>query len=75
LKLAEQVAAPPKEAKLESSGYETVGPRTIYRARWVHFEQDMRVEGDFIEVLINGKNKQVFSFTKMWRTPKVGSKS
>jgi hypothetical protein len=71
LKLAEAVAQPPEGAQLELSGYETVADRTVFRARWEHVHDNLPVEGDFIEVLINGKNRHAFSYTKVWRQPNL----
>ncbi len=67
LKLATETARPPEGARLVVSGYETMGDRTVFRARWAHFHDDLPVEGDFIEVLINGKNRKLFSCVKSWR--------
>lgn len=72
LKLAEQVAKPPSGARLESSGYETMADRCFYRARWSHVDQGLQVEGDYIEVLVNGKFKKVFSLSRIWRVPNLG---
>jgi hypothetical protein len=69
LALATREAAPPEGARLESAGYEAQGGYTHYRARWAHVHEGLRVEGDFLELRINGANRSVFSFTRRWRTP------
>ncbi len=66
-----RVAAPPAGAKLELAGYEAGGGRTHYRARWWHEHEGLRVEGDFVEARLNGRNGQVFALTRRWRTPKL----
>lgn len=73
--LAERVALPPEEAKLEESGYVSMGDRDAFMSRWEHYEQGLLVEGDYIQVLINAKIGQPFSYTRVWRQPDfVGTK-
>ena len=67
--LASSTASPSENAELTQSGYETIGGRVIYRARWRHQHNNMPVEGDYIEVLINGKAKRPFSYSRSWHTP------
>jgi hypothetical protein len=71
LALAIRVAAPPPGAVLESAGYETRADRTYFRVRFRHEEQGLRVEGDFLEVRINGKNRRAFALTRRWRSPRL----
>ncbi|MFO0756136.1 MAG: hypothetical protein U0359_06575 [Byssovorax sp.] len=72
LALATAIAAPPPGAVLERAGYEARGPRIMYRARFRHEADGLPVEGDFIEVLVNGKNRRAFALTRRWRTPRLG---
>lgn len=73
LSLCTQAAKPPAGAVLVSSGYETITGRVVYRARWQHQRGELPVEGDFIEVMANGKFKKVFAMTRLWREPAPGS--
>jgi len=47
--------------------------RTFFRARWSHSEQGLPVEGDYIEVLVNGRFRKAFSLNKVWRVPNLGN--
>lgn len=69
LALAETTANLPDDAVLESADYEEAAGRCFFRVRWSHRVDDLPVEGDFIEVLINGAARRVFSLTRMWRSP------
>ncbi|MEO8280517.1 MAG: hypothetical protein ABI564_12555 [Ideonella sp.] len=71
--LATQVAEPPANAVLDESGYDIMAGRSFFRARWKHVLDGIPVEGDYIEVLINGKHRKVFSLSKVWRDPRVGA--
>jgi hypothetical protein len=70
LQLAWRAGNVPSEgAELEISGYETMADRTFFRARWKHFFRGLEVEGDYIEVLINGAARRPFSVSRVWRDP------
>ncbi len=71
--LAIQVAEPPADAVLEESGYDNMAGRSFFRVRWKHVIEGIPVEGDYIDVLINGKHRKVFSLSKVWRVPRVGA--
>lgn len=75
LELARAVAAPSDDAKLTTSGYDSTSGRMVFRARWEHRHDDLPVEGDFIEVLINGKARKPFAMTRVWRAPRIGAKA
>jgi hypothetical protein len=72
LALATEVAQPPDDAVPAGAGYETMADRCVFRARWRHVVAGVPVEGDYIEVLINGKHQKAFSLSKVWREPRVG---
>ena len=72
LRVAETVAQPPEDAELVESGYETQAGRTFFRARWEHLHDGLPVEGDYIEVLVNGQVGKAFSWSKVWREPNLG---
>jgi hypothetical protein len=74
LALAGAVATPPKDAELEVAGYETMADRSFFRARWIHRVQGLIVEGDYIEVLINGAARRPFSVSRIWRQPNLTPK-
>jgi hypothetical protein len=73
LALAAQVGQPPADAVLDVAGYETMAGRCSFRARWRHVVAGMPVEGDYIEVLVNGKHRRAYSLSKVWREPRLGS--
>lgn len=73
VELATQVAVPPADAVLEESGYDNMAGRSFFRVRWKHMLEGIPVEGDYIEVLINGKLRKAFSLSKVWRDPRVGA--
>lgn len=66
LLLATRTVNPPQNAQLAESGYEEVGGQPIYSARWLHYEQGIRVERDYLRVLINGRTARVFAVYAMW---------
>ena len=72
LALATQVAQPPADAVLDGAGYETMAGRSFYRARWRHVVNGVPVEGDYVEVLVNGKHQKAFSLSRVWREPRTG---
>ena len=67
--LATATVQPPEDAELAQSGYETISDVVIYRSRWRHTFYNSPVEGDYIEVLINGQIKRPFSYSRIWHTP------
>jgi hypothetical protein len=71
LKLATAVASPPQQAKLVEADYETMADRTFFRARWEHYEQKVQVDGDYIEVLVNGRFRKAFALSCVWRSPNL----
>jgi hypothetical protein len=73
LDLATQVADPPDDAQLVHADYEDSGTGAIFRARWAHVQDTLPVEGDYIEVLINGRNRHPFAFRRVWRTPHLAA--
>ncbi len=72
LALGSAVAKPPPDAERTQAGYEVVGNTTIFRIRWEHRHKGLRVEGDFLEVLINAKLGKVFALTRLWRIADPG---
>jgi len=72
LALATQVAQPPADAVPDGAGYETMAGRCFFRARWRHVVNGVPVEGDYIEVLVNGKHQKAFSLSRVWRDPRIG---
>ncbi|MBL8963481.1 MAG: hypothetical protein KF787_13825 [Phycisphaeraceae bacterium] len=60
-------------ASIVRSEYETSGDREPFVVRWEHTHEGLPVEGDFIEVRVNGKFKKVFGVTRLWRTPAMGT--
>jgi len=72
LELALRAGSVPDEgAELEASGYETMADRTFFRARWKHLHEGFEVEGDYIEVLMNGAARRPFAVSRVWREPNL----
>lgn len=60
-------------AAIVRSEYESAGDREPFVVRWEHTHEGLPVEGDFIEVRVNGKYKKVYGVTRLWRTPAIGT--
>jgi hypothetical protein len=73
VEIATAAANPPADAEMDISEYEEDGPRVIYRVRWVHKLDEVPIEGDYIEVLLNGKYEKPFALSRLWHTPKLGA--
>lgn len=72
LEMARQTGQVPSDgAELEMAEYEVMADRTLFRARWKHVSEGLEVDGDYIEVLINGKMRRPFSMNRVWRTPNL----
>lgn len=69
LSLAVATARLPENAQLVFSDYETMGDRTLFRARWQHRLKGIPIERDYIEVLVNGKARLPCSCIRVWHTP------
>lgn len=69
LQTAGQLAQPPADAKCVISEYDATSGRVFFRARWVHELNGIPIEGDFMEVLVNGTADKAFSYTRHWRSP------
>lgn len=70
-KLAEKAASPPSSAVLVKAAYEEHGGQPVFIARWKHSHEGVPVERDFIQVMINGRNRKVFSVIKRWHRIKL----
>ncbi|WP_224240870.1 hypothetical protein [Hyalangium gracile] len=68
LQVATEAANPPKDAVLEVADYETQAGEEIFVARWAHVVDGIRVERDYIQVLVNGALGRVFSLHRNWHT-------
>lgn len=64
--IAESVVRPPKNAVLDTAGYEAIGGQQVFLAHWRHEAKGVPVERDFIQVMVNGKTGKVFAFFKRW---------
>ena len=69
LRRAGDFAKPPQSAVLAVADYEFQGGRTVFRARWHHEVDGVEVDGDVIEVLMNGAVGRPFALTVRWRQP------
>jgi hypothetical protein len=68
LELATKAANPPKDAVLEVADYETQAGEEVFVARWAHVVDGIRVERDYIQVLVNGALGRVFAVHRQWHT-------
>lgn len=72
LELAHAIGqVPSTDVELEIADYEVMAGRTFFRARWKHLHEGLEVEGDYVEVLINGKVRRAFSVSRVWREPNL----
>lgn len=69
LAIATSAAAPPETARLAGAEYEIQGDRVVFRARWTHEHDGLPVEGDYLEVLVNGRIRRAFGYARVWRAP------
>jgi hypothetical protein len=68
LELATKAASPPPDAVLEVADYETQASEEVFVARWAHVVDGIRVERDYIQVLVNGELGRVFAVHRNWHT-------
>lgn len=66
LKAAQEEANPPPGAVLSESGYDQIGGKPVFIARWEHEESGIPVEQDYIHVLVNGKTGKPYSLSRKW---------
>lgn len=71
LEIARAVAKPSSDARLAVAEYDTSSGRALFRVRWQHIHNGLPVEGDYLEALVNGKHKRVFSLARVWRAPQL----
>ncbi|MCC6425498.1 MAG: hypothetical protein IT435_01625 [Phycisphaerales bacterium] len=69
MEIAKALADPPPQSVLVRSEYDSGGERSPFVVRWSHVEDGLPVEGDYIEVRINGKYKKAYACSRMWRQP------
>lgn len=68
LEVATKAANPPEDAVLEVAGYEPQAGEDIFVARWAHVVDGIRVERDYIQVLVNGALGRAFAVHRRWHT-------
>jgi hypothetical protein len=68
LELATKAASPPEDAILEVADYEEQAGDQVFVARWAHVVDGIRVERDYIQVLVNGELGRVFAVHRHWHT-------
>jgi len=68
LELATKAANPPEDAVLEVADYEEQAGDEVFVARWAHVVEGVRVERDYIQVLVNGELGRVFAVHRNWHT-------
>lgn len=65
---ANEAAQLPPNAFLETARFEDAADRKVFLARWIHKENDVPVERDYIQVLVNSKTARAFFFSRKWHT-------
>ncbi|WP_224363349.1 hypothetical protein [Hyalangium versicolor] len=68
LEVAQKVAQPPEDAVLEVADYEEQAGEAVFVARWGHVVNGVRVERDYIQVLVNGALGRAFALHRKWHT-------
>ncbi|MBN1208023.1 MAG: hypothetical protein JXB05_24375 [Myxococcaceae bacterium] len=68
LEVAKKAAQPPEDAVLEVADYEEQAGEEVFVARWGHFVNGIRVERDYIQVLVNGAMGRAFAVHRNWHT-------
>jgi hypothetical protein len=68
LEVARKAAIPPEDAVLETADYEIQAGEPVFVARWAHYVKGLRVERDFIQVLVNGDLGRAFSVERHWHS-------
>jgi hypothetical protein len=66
LEVARKAAELPQDAVLEVADYEMQAGEPVFVARWAHFVNGVRVERDYIQVLVNGGLGRAFSVSRHW---------
>jgi hypothetical protein len=68
LEIARKAANPPADAVLEVADYEEQAGEEVFVARWAHVINGIRVERDYIQVLVNGGLGRAFAVHRRWHT-------
>lgn len=68
IEVAKKAAQPPEDAVLEVADYEEQAGEEVFVARWAHFVNGIRVERDYIQVLVNGALGRAFAVHRNWHT-------
>jgi hypothetical protein len=68
LEIARKAANPPEDAVLEVADYEEQAGEEVFVARWAHVVDGIRVERDYIQVLVNGGLGRAFAVHRRWHT-------
>jgi hypothetical protein len=68
LEVATKAANPPEDAVLEVADYEEQAGEEVFVARWGHVVNGIRVERDYIQVLVNGALGRAFAVHRHWHT-------
>ena len=66
LDVAREAAQLPADAVLKAYGYEDIGNEPVFSARWSHIHQGLPVEGDYIEVFVNGETGKAYALHRKW---------
>lgn len=69
LRLAAGLITIPPDAELHSFGHEEFAEgRKAARLDWIHVHQGMRVDGDYLWVVIHPETHRLIAFGRKWRT-------
>lgn len=68
LEVAKKAADLPEDAVLEVADYEEQAGEEVFVARWGHVVNGIKVERDYIQVLVNGALGRAFAVHRRWHT-------
>jgi hypothetical protein len=72
LELAGSLLQIPPDAVLESFQHiEWTQFRRLVQLQWKHVVQGLRVDGDYLRVVLNPTTKKIVEMERFWRTPKL----
>lgn len=64
--IATKTVNPPPRAILETAEYDQAAGEPFFVVRWAHVHQGAVVERDFVQAMINGQTRRIFSWQRKW---------
>ena len=66
VRIATSALQPPEGAQLEVAEYDEAAGQPFFFLRWAHLHGGVRVEKDHLHVMLNGKSRRIFSWSRRW---------